>query len=507
MNNKNWRTLLFTILRVSIGWHFLYEGASKIFSGDWTSEGFLMGSNSFLSGFYHWLASSPGMVQVVDILNMYGLLLIGLGLFFGIVVRYAAICGVVLLATYYFAYPPFGKSLIMHTEGTLFIVNKIFIEAVILSLFIILKNRGWGIERLREYLRNKTSAVQTDPVGSGPNNGRRELIKNLSTLPLLGVLGIGAFHSRKKYDIDTTSGATIQVRQAALSELKGELPKGRIGDHEISRLVMGGNLIGGWSHARDLKYASELFKAYNTTGKIFETLQLGEEAGINTINIGFPTNPVMKKYKDITGSKIKVISQVAPDLENNDYYVNINTAIDHGVDIIQVQGNWTDVCVRDGKIDVIEKMMDYIRKQGFTAGLGAHSVDAHIACEEAGIIPDYYMKTMHHDNYWSAHPKENRELFEVMNGSNPEHDRYHDNLWCSYPERTAEFISRQKIPVMGFKVLAAGAINAKEGFEWAFLNGADFICVGMFDFHIVKDVNFVIDILNNLQGRERDWYG
>ena len=60
---------------------------------------------------------------------------------------------------------------------------------------------------------------------------------------------------------------------------------------------------------------------------------------------------------------------------------------------------------------------------------------------------------------------------------------------------------------MGFKVLAAGAIQAKEGFEWAFRNGADFICVGMFDFQIVKDVNYVLDVLDNLEGRERGWYG
>ena len=374
---------------------------------------------------------------------MYGLLLIGLGLFFGILVRYAASGGLLLLALYYFAYPPFGWSLMMHSEGTLYIVNKVFIEAVVLSLFLFMKNRGWGIERLREYLRGKTGQGQPELIGAETNHRRRELIKNLSTLPLLGVMGVGAFQSRKKYDVDMASGATIQVRQAALSELKGDLPRGKIGEHEISRLVLGGNLIGGWAHARDLRYASELFKAYNSTEKIFETLQLAEEAGINTINIGFPSNPGLKKYKDITGSKIKVISQVAPDMKNNDYLANINTAIEHEVDIIQVQGNWTDVCVRDGKIDVIAQMMDYIREQGFIAGLGAHTVDSHIACEEAGIIPDYYMKTMHHDDYWSAHPRENREEFEVMNGRNREHHRYHDNLWCSYPERTAEFVNRQ----------------------------------------------------------------
>ncbi|HCC85561.1 MAG TPA: hypothetical protein DEQ06_03000 [Porphyromonadaceae bacterium] len=60
---------------------------------------------------------------------------------------------------------------------------------------------------------------------------------------------------------------------------------------------------------------------------------------------------------------------------------------------------------------------------------------------------------------------------------------------------------------MGFKVLAAGAISPEDGFKWAFQNGADFICVGMFDFQIVNDVNITIDTLNNLQGRKREWYG
>ena len=68
----------------------------------------------------------------------------------------------------------------------------------------------------------------------------------------------------------------------------------------MSRLIMGGNLIGGWAHARDLLYAGSLFKAYNTEKKIFETLMLCEQAGINTINIGYPTMETMVKYKKLT---------------------------------------------------------------------------------------------------------------------------------------------------------------------------------------------------------------
>lgn len=69
-----------------------------------------------------------------------------------------------------------------------------------------------------------------------------------------------------------------------------------------------------------------------------------------------------------------------------------------------------------------------------------------------------------------------------------------------------EFVNRVKIPVMGFKVLAAGAIAPEDGFRWAFENGADFICVGMFDFQVVDDVNTVVAILNNIPARKREWY-
>ncbi|HUX57454.1 MAG TPA: FecR family protein [Bacteroidales bacterium] len=250
-----------------------------------------------------------------------------------------------------------------------------------------------------------------------------------------------------------------------------------------------------------------LFKAYNTERKKYETLILAEKAGINTINIGFPTNALIAKYKRMTGSKIKVISQVGPNMDKNDYYEFINKAIDFGVDIIQIQGNWCDWLVRDYKIDVIQKMMDKIRSQHYTAGLASHSIESMIACKDNGIIPDYYMKTMHHDQYWSAHPREYRFPFEVDGEEYLDHNRFNNNMFCLFPERTVEFVNRAKVPVMGYKVLAAGAIKPQDGFKRAFENGADFICVGMFDFQIVNDVNICIETLNNPNNRQREWYG
>lgn len=512
---KFYHRLFVTILRVAIGWHFLFEGISKIVQGNWSAASYLQNTSGFLSGFYHWIASSPLLLNITDVLNMYGLLLIGLGLFIGLFSRYAALAGALLLTLYYFAYPPFGNPMMNASEGHLFMIDKIFIEAAALLILFFHHEQGYSIDTLFAIYRSKKKApaAETESIPS-----RREALKNLATLPVLGAMGWGAVSNFKTYGVDVMSGATIQIKQASLNELKGELPKGKIGKHELSRLIAGGNLIGGWAHSRDLIYVSELFRAYNTEKKVYETMLLAEQAGINTINIGFASNPLLAKYKKMTGSKIQVISQVAPKLDNSAlskvgphtdkklYFEFIDQAIDFGVDIIQVQGNWCDWLVRDNKIEVIHDMLEHIRKQGYTAGLAAHSVESLIACAGQGIIPDYYMKTMHHDQYWSAHPRENRHPFEVDGKEYLDHNRFHNNMFCLFPERTVEFVSKATVPVMGFKVLAAGAIEPKDGFKWAYDNGADFICVGMFDFQVVNNVNIAMEAIKNAN-RTRPWHG
>ena len=124
--------LTITIIRVAIGWHFFYEGFTKLLMEGWTSLGYLSNSTGFLSGFYQWLGGSEGLTGVVDFINIYGLIFIGLALFTGIFIRIASAAGVVLLLLYYFAYPPWGTSLFGSPEGHFYIVNRNFIEAFLL---------------------------------------------------------------------------------------------------------------------------------------------------------------------------------------------------------------------------------------------------------------------------------------------------------------------------------------------------------------------------------------
>ena len=495
-------------LRMAIGWHFLYEGAVKVIAENWSSQSYLANTTGFFSPFYHWLAASSA-IGIIDWMNIIGLILIGLALFLGCFTRIAALSGAILLLLYYFAYPPYGFSLINTTgESHLYIVNYQIVEAIALILFAVYPHTGYSIENwLRSLFKSRKAQEEASEESV---SSRREAIKNLASIPILGFMGWGAYNNSRRYGIDVMSGATIQLERKDLSELKGVMPLGKIGKHEISRLVMGGNLIGGWSHARDLIYTDQLFRAYNSERKVYETLMLCEAAGINSINIGFTSNDLIRKYKKTTGSKMKVISQIAADVKDEStLFKAMYKAIEFGVDILQIQGNWVDWMTRDQHLDRVGRLLNKIKEEGFTAGLGAHTIDSLIACEEQGIIPDYYMKTMHHDQYWSAHPRENRVPFEQDGPNSKDHNKYHNNLFCGFPDRTVEFVKNTKVPVMGFKVLAAGAIHPKDGFRWAFENGADFICVGMFDFQVVNDVNICIDTLQKISennSRQRAWY-
>ena len=127
-----------TILRVFIGWHFLYEGLVKIFAGNWTAYWYLTNSAGPASGIFRSMAENAVILRIVDYLNMWGLTIIGLGLFIGLFARYLKIAGIMLLFFYYIAYPPCAAYPVESAlEGNYWIVNKILIEMAAIFILVL----------------------------------------------------------------------------------------------------------------------------------------------------------------------------------------------------------------------------------------------------------------------------------------------------------------------------------------------------------------------------------
>jgi len=260
------------------------------------------------------------------------------------------------------------------------------------------------------------------------------------------------------------------------------IPTGRIGKVKVSRLILGGNQFSGWSHSRDLAYLRGLFKAYSTEPKIMETLELAEENGVNAIITS--SSAYLKKYWSERGGRMQWIAQVHP--KSDDLTSNIKQAVDNGATGAYVQGGVGDSFVKNERVDLLGKAVEFIRDNGLIAGIGGHSLQVPMAVEKAGIRPDFYMKTLHHDKYWSATPKDKRVDFNVDSGSAYDHD----NIWSITPEKTIEFMKKVDRAWIAFKVLAAGAIHPREG---------------MFDFQIRENAIIARDTVSANLNRPRPW--
>jgi thiosulfate dehydrogenase (quinone) large subunit len=140
---------MLVILRVAIGWHLLYEGIIKLMNPNWSSVGYLMDSKGWFAGIFHSIAANPDALQVADFLNIWGLILVGLGLILGLFTRLSCYGGIALLALYYLSHPPLlNVTYIIPSEGNYMLVNKNLIELFTLAVLLLFPTgRIVGIDR------------------------------------------------------------------------------------------------------------------------------------------------------------------------------------------------------------------------------------------------------------------------------------------------------------------------------------------------------------------------
>lgn len=489
------RMFVHALLRMAIGWHFLYEGVWKLVQDGWSAKGFLQSSDWFAGPLFKAMAAQPQVMAVVDLANEWGLVLIGLGLIAGVLAREAACAGVVLLAFYYVCQPPWLNAT---GDAHYLFLDMRLVEA--LALVVVACAPGPGVGGLLRWLWTKIRRAADAP----PASGRREWLGGLAACGVLATFG-GLF-ARWKWGakVDAVTSATAKAFAfTGLDQLSHPIDQTlKIGDLRLSRLILGGGMISGYAHPRDLKYLSGpkgLMKAYNTPERVRHTLAFAEKTGINAIIINPLLIDTVTDYWKRTGGKIQFITNCGYHgaAGNGEEAVvkgllqGARMSVARGAASCFMRGEYTDNMAAKGQDRLFRGCLKEMKALGVPIGIGCHEWKTVKFCLDHDIVPDYWMLTFNSRRYWSATPSF---------GTN------HDNCWCTDPEGLKAYMAGVPQPWIAFKVLGAGAIHPREGFPYAFGNGADAICVGMFDFQMVENVNLVNKIFaQGLPARKRKW--
>ncbi len=354
------------------------------------------------------------------------------------------------------------------------------------------------------------------------NISRRRILRTLGALPVVGaLLSSDSKAKSNRQNVDAVTGPTfisrsdeqdynrlknLDLNGPEVIDTQKKMPVGKIGNLSIGRLISGSNLISMNMHARDLSYVRDLATHYNCEERIFMTLKRCEEYGINTIvlkNHNFKQFRLSKYWKEWGGRMKWIADVITTDIDK--YEELLVEHLELGASAAYLWGGASDIWYYQKKQDNIIRAFEIMKKYDIPVGICAHRLEPIVFCEKEGLKPDFYMKTFHHDRYWSAHPKTNRRFIEMFEAQSPDHAEYHDNMFCHDWQETAEFMQDVKVPWIAFKVLAAGAIPLEDGLSFAFDSGADFVCLGMFDFQVRKDAEFTGKAVAKSNTRSRPW--
>jgi len=304
--------------------------------------------------------------------------------------------------------------------------------------------------------------------------------------------------NRREFIRNSVLATTALAAGASLAAApKSALPMGKIGKLNITRLILGGNLLTRVQHAHGLKYVQKLVRSYNSDTKVRETIELAEASGINTLSVNVTPAicKVLNEHRK-NGGKIQWILYSTSSLEEFDAYrKELHQMATDGTEAIYIWGVHADRYIADGKLDMIAKAVEEVKLLDLPCGLAAHGLRTVQAVEQAKLPVDFYIKTLHHHTY-NAAPRAGEATQTVSETP---------GYWCKNPEETIAFMKDVTKPWIAFKVMAAGAIPPKDAFPYSFDNGADFILAGMFDFDIEEDCKITRDAYAKCQKRSRPW--
>ena len=311
---------------------------------------------------------------------------------------------------------------------------------------------------------------------------RRDFLKgSILTGAAGGAMAAGALQGGPLHAAETDEAVPVPKPSS-----KATLPTGKIGKLNVSRMILGGNLLTHYTHSRDLRYVYKLAAHYNTDEKILETLGAGRGVRHQHAERAQPARHPVEMLQALpqgTGGKIQwIICPTAPIRDDM-------TAVPRRGQQARRRGGGRHLRLgralgpavgqgKEGRLSLIAKAVDAAKFHEVPSGVGCHDLKRRQALRGPGRRG----RLLHQD----LPPPQLPHRPEARRAQGPYSE--YPGYWCSAPDEHIKVMSKVTKPWIAFKIMAAGCDPATERVPWAFNNGADHILVGMFDFEIAQDV-------------------
>jgi len=452
--SAGWGAALVAVLRIAIGWHFLYEGLWKLMQTDgWSCVSYLGAAQGPLAPVFKWMASQGWIVAMGDWSVMLGLVAIGLSLMSGVLSRIAALFGIALMAMFYCCQPPepFAEAF-SGADGRFFVIERNIIEA--LGLLLITVTPCW-----RGFLRT--------------------LLPGALAFAAFGGCFFMQYRAGAFKKVEAVTSATVKVHEfTALAALKAPFAdKAKIGGVEISRLALGGDLIAGHSHARDLIWTDEFMRRYNSGATLPRTVRYCLHCGIDAAFAEPQFLAPMVAAAKAGGGDLKFFANCADAKD-------AAMAVQGGAKGVYLRPETADALAKKGDVDGLKELFAALKATGLPVGVGAEDVATVKFCVENGIVPDYWVLAYHSLDYPAARMKTRC-----------------NNIWCIDPVAAAAYMKTRPEPWVAIRGLAGGAIKPEDAYRFAVDGGAAAVAIDLLDYRIVETVNAIVK-LSEAEGKK-----
>jgi hypothetical protein len=229
---------------------------------------------------------------------------------------------------------------------------------------------------------------------------------------------------------------------------------------KVTRLILGANPFGGYSHQSEARDAA--MRSYYTPERIQETWKRAEAAGINTMIANNETPHVFGAIRDYlaSGGALQWIAQLNC-IHKPDMAAAIDEAVQVGCKALFFHGALVDEAYHQKDEEKLRSWCGHARAAGLPVGVAGHDPEAHLWVNSLDLV-DFHMVCFFNCGSVHAGGGERFSLADVF--------------------AATEAIRRIRKPCIGYKIMGAGRIEPRMAFEYAFerIKLGDAVNVGMF---------------------------